>query len=70
MRIRTSLAFIAALAVGLAACGKRAEEPPAATQNAQTADADKSADAAKGPGTTTNFEAQPAPAEPTPAPGR
>jgi hypothetical protein len=66
MQIRTPVVFIVALTIGLAACGKRAEEPSAATQTAQTDTASKGTDAATAPGMTTNFEGQPAPAQPAP----
>ncbi|TLY64649.1 MAG: hypothetical protein E6K49_05050 [Gammaproteobacteria bacterium] len=55
MQIHTSAVFIAALIVGLAACGKPAEEAPAAAQTAQTTASGTETTAS---GTTTNFEAQ------------
>ncbi len=55
MQIHTSAVLIVALTVGLAGCGKPAEEAPAAAQTAQTTASGTDITAS---GTTTNFEAQ------------
>jgi len=56
MQIHTSAVLIVALTVGLAACGKPAEEAPAAAQTAQTTAGGVDITAS---GTTTNFETHP-----------